>query len=469
MGDPRDGATEPLRLGTEISATGRGVVLAERRLSVSVVSGPDEGRRWDVRGSRLRIGAAAGNDVQLADTTVSRHHAEIRAETGRYVLRDLGSTNGTRLDGASIIEAWLEDGAQVRVGKTELRFGCAVDHVALEESDLGRFGQLEGSAPAMRRLFGLLERIAPTKLGVIVLGETGTGKDLLAHAIHAKSTRAAQPFVVVDCGALSRTLIESDLFGHERGAFTGAERARAGAFERAAGGTLFLDELGELPMELQPKLLRALEQGEVQRLGGSQVIDVDVRVIAATHRDVEGMVRRGELREDLYYRLAEVVVAIPPLRERRDDIPVLARALLADWAEETAARTIADDAMAVLRAREWPGNVRELRNVIRRAAALARGSTIEGALLSELDEAARGSGDVDAVVSPTPLLGEVPVCDHLGIREARQEWARTLERAYLTRMRERFGQDVDAMAAHMGLLRKSVLRLLREHGFPVEP
>jgi DNA-binding NtrC family response regulator len=148
---------------------------------------------------------------------------------------------------------------------------------------------------------------------------------------------------------------------------------------------------------------------------------------------------------------------------------VLARALLADWAEETAARTIADDAMAVLRAREWPGNVRELRNVIRRAAALARGSTIEGALLSELDEAARGSGDVDAVVSPTPLLGEVPVCDHLGIREARQEWARTLERAYLTRMRERFGQDVDAMAAHMGLLRKSVLRLLREHGFPVEP
>jgi DNA-binding NtrC family response regulator len=456
--------TDRLAFGTQVEPGARRLALAEHRVSLTAVAGPERGRTWDIAGSTVRIGAAPGNDVQLADPTASRHHCEIRAQGSRYLLRDLQSTNGTEIGGASIVECWLAEGSRFRIGTTDLEFRSTREIVPLAASDSARFGDLIGAGPAMRALFGVLERIAPTRLSVIVVGETGTGKELVARAIHATSRRAAGPCVVVDCGAMSRNLIESDLFGHERGAFTGAERARLGAFERAQGGTLFLDELGELPLELQPKLLRALEQGEVQRLGGSGAIDVDVRVVAATHRDLLAMVRRGEFREDLYYRLAEIVVAIPPLRERREDVPLLARALLAKWEDETPARDFERAALDALMARDWPGNVRELRNVVRRAAALCEGTMIERAVLDQLERVAEQRAAASEAATISPRRGSVELFDHLGIREARQHWMQTLERDYLERMRERFGDDVDAIAGHMGLLRKSVLRLLREHG-----
>jgi DNA-binding NtrC family response regulator len=449
--------TEPLVGGTIVESPRS---IAEHRLRLRAVAGPDSGREWDVRASALRIGTAPDNDVRPNDPSVSRHHCEIRVRDGRYALRDLGSTNGTHVAGAVMLEGWLEEGARFRVGQTELEFGGSRAIVSIA-SGSESFGALHGRAPSMRALFGVLERIAPTRLSAIVLGETGTGKELVARALHEKSKRSEAPFVVVDCGAMSRTLIESDLFGHERGAFTGAERSRPGAFERAQGGTLFLDEIGELPLELQPKLLRALELGEVMRLGGSDVVDVDVRIVAATHRDLGAMVARGEFREDLYYRLAEIVVAIPPLRERREDIADLARALLREWDESSP--PLDDVALASLSARDWPGNVRELRNVVRRAAALAGGSRIDRSVLERLDQVARAR---EAPIEPK--RGTVELCAHLGIREARQHWIETLERDYLASMKERFGDDVDAIADHMGILRKSVFRLLRIHGLIAE-
>ena len=461
----QDDPTDPLVWGTQVDlgqGGGSAISLTEHRLALLATSGPLAGERWDLDQATVRLGAAPTNDVQIPDTTVSRHHAEIRPRGGRYLLRDLGSTNGTRLEGVPIVEAWLVDGATLGLGNTELRFDSSRRTTTIGESRADRFGSMLGYAPAMRTLFGVLERIAPTTLSVVISGETGTGKELVARGLHDASERARGPFVVVDCGAMSRSLIESDLFGHERGAFTGADRARVGAFERAQGGTLFLDELGEMPLELQPKLLRALEQGEVQRLGGSSTIDVDVRVVAATHRDLGAMVERGEFREDLYYRLAEIVVMIPPLRERRSDVPMLAEAFLSSWRDETGVRSIEEAALSRLTARDYPGNVRELRNVLRRAVALSEGPSIDVAVLAKLDSLApRPSVSGGAARGAS---GTVELSDHLGIREARQHWVQTLERDYLEKMRERFGDDVDAMADHMGLLRKSVLRLLRQHG-----
>jgi DNA-binding NtrC family response regulator len=459
--------TKPLLGGTLIARDGTHATLAAHRLTLTATAGPASGQSWEIAANRVRIGTAPGNDVQLPDEAVSRHHCEIRSAGDGYIVRDLGSTNGTRLDGARIIEGWLDAPSRLQLGASELRFHACIERVDLADSRDEKFGAVFGRSTAMRALFGVLERVAPSRLGVVLVGETGTGKDLVARAIHETSDRARGPYVVVDCGAMSRTLIESDLFGHERGAFTGADRVRPGAFERAAGGTIFLDEIGELPLELQPKLLRALENGEVQRLGGTGLFDVDVRVVAATHRDLDAMVAAGEFRQDLYFRLAEIVVAIPPLRERRADIAPLARRLLAEWARETEARSFDEAACQVLSARGWPGNVRELRNVVRRAAVMAETPIIGADVLVRLDHMARGSSAAGAIEASTgsPPSTPVELCDHLGLREARQHWTETLERTYLEQMRARFGEDVDAMAQHMGVLRKSVLRLLRQHSF----
>jgi DNA-binding NtrC family response regulator len=226
----------------------------------------------------------------------------------------------------------------------------------------------------MRRLFALFTRLAPTELTLTLLGETGTGKDVLAHAVHAASPRAAQPFVVFDCGAVAPTLIESELFGHERGAFTGAVAARQGAFERAHGGTLFLDEIGELSIDLQPKLLRALEQRKVRRVGGSHDVPFDLRVLAATNRDLESEVGRGTFRQDLFFRLSAAVLRVPPLRERPEDLPGLVERFLVEGGRPLA---VAPATLEALAAYDWPGNVRELKNVIAAAGALATGATLE--------------------------------------------------------------------------------------------
>jgi DNA-binding NtrC family response regulator len=308
----------------------------------------------------------------------------------------------------------------------------------------------------MRAVIALLAKIAPTSLYVILTGETGTGKELAARAMHDGSPRAAKSFVIVDCAAVSPTLVESELFGHERGAFTGADRARPGAFELADGATLFLDEIGELPLDLQAKLLRALERGEVKRLGASKHAEVDVRVVAATHRDLPEMVEAGRFREDLYFRLAEVVVELPPLRARDGDLAYLAERILdEERAGSAPAKRLAPDALDALARRTWPGNVRELRNVLRRAAALATGDHIR---VSDLAAPPR------SVPPPPPATPRVTVSADVPLREARDRAIADVERTYLEQMLERFGGDLDRVAEAAGLHRKSVERLIRQHG-----
>src|SRR5689334_24314046 len=279
-----------------------------------------------VRGDKrsLLLGTHPSADVVLDDPMVSRLHARLDVEDEDYVLRDLGSTNGTRVGATRIREACLEDGSVLELGGTRISFRLLDEPFEIRLADSDRFEGLIGRSVAMRELFAICDRVAPTEVPVIIQGETGTGKDLVARAIHERSLRRGKPFVILDCAAIPPGLIESELFGHEKGAFTGATSARAGVFERADGGTVFLDELGELPLELQPKLLRCLESGEVTRVGGEQPVRVDFRVIAATHRDLPRSITENRFRADLYYRLAVIRIAVPPLRDRREDIPLLA-------------------------------------------------------------------------------------------------------------------------------------------------
>jgi DNA-binding NtrC family response regulator len=352
---------------------------------VVVESGPGAGATQILSDDPLVVGSDPTCDLVIDDPHVSRRHAEItRGERG-VVLRDLGSRNGTFIGRLAIKEATLAGGAEIRLGTSTLRFEVGGQEgrltrllrTPLRDDELQaaptRFGPALGHAPAMRRLFALLGRLAPTDLTVTLIGETGTGKDVLARAVHQASARAAEPFVVFDCGAVAPSLIESELFGHEKGSFTGAVATRIGAFERAHKGTLFLDEIGELSLELQPKLLRVLEQRCVRRVGGAQDLPIDVRIVAATNRDLEEQVRRRVFREDLFFRLLTAMVHVPPLRERREDLEALAGAFLADAGKPL---RLSPETLELLAGYEWPGNVRELRNVVAGGAAMADGDTL---------------------------------------------------------------------------------------------
>ncbi|MBI4871228.1 MAG: sigma 54-interacting transcriptional regulator [Candidatus Riflebacteria bacterium] len=271
-----------------------------------VEEGPDKGSTAGLEGERLTLGTAPDNGLVLSDPSVSRHHAELVRGPEGLLLRDLGSTNGTFLGAHRVKEAFVGAGVRVILGRTVILLAPAEGMLLAFPSEQTSFGELHGQSTAMRRLFGVLARVAPTEITVLISGETGTGKELAARALHASSRRATGPFVPLDCGALERELAGSDLFGHEPGAFTGAAGRRPGIFEQARGGTVFLDELGELPLELQPKLLRVLERREVRRLGASSYLSVDVRLLAATHRDLKAMAAAGTFREDLLYRVAQV-------------------------------------------------------------------------------------------------------------------------------------------------------------------
>ncbi|MCU0702175.1 MAG: sigma 54-interacting transcriptional regulator, partial [Myxococcaceae bacterium] len=359
-------ATERLQSPGALLRLDRGTnTLKERKYQVTVTAGPDAGLSKPIEG-RVVVGSHEDAGLVLKDTTVSRYHVELDARPDGVLVRDLESTNGTYLAGNRISEMIVEDQATVTVGKTTLRVGMV-------EADLGlpaaqaTFGPAIGAAPAMKQLFGILEKVAPTDSTLLLLGETGTGKEVLARAIHMKSRRAARPFVVVDCGAVAPTLIESELFGHVRGSFTGAVSDRNGAFLEADGGTIFLDEIGELPLELQPKLLRVLEAGTVRRVGEDKYRRVDVRVVAATHRDLEKEVEAGRFRRDLYYRLAVVLVTVPPLRDRLDDIPLLTHHFVHGMGRGDF--ELPRGLLARFSAYHWPGNVRELRNLVERSLA----------------------------------------------------------------------------------------------------
>ncbi|HRI08945.1 MAG TPA: sigma 54-interacting transcriptional regulator, partial [Nannocystaceae bacterium] len=333
-----------------------------RRVLLRVTDGPDRGVQIQSARPRLTVGRSPVNDLVLSDHSVSGMHVEILLDARGILLRDLGSTNGTQVHGLRVREVWIEPGTAITVGKTTITLQSA-DEVSVPLSRKGHFGALVGESPAMREVFAILERIAGTEMSVLIHGETGTGKELVARALHDESPRSRGPFVVLDCGSLPRELAEAAILGHKKGAFTGAVADRAGAFEEAHGGTLFLDEIGELPLELQPKLLRVLDRREVQRIGEAQVRKVDVRVVAATHRDLRAMVSQGDFREDLYFRLSVMAVELPPLRDREGDVVVLAERFLADFRRAHGnAPALSAEAKRALIAERWPGNVRELRN-----------------------------------------------------------------------------------------------------------
>jgi transcriptional regulator with GAF, ATPase, and Fis domain len=413
------------------------------------------GLRWrDARGARgvnltrrVVLGTAKHLPESIQDTTVSRLHAELELRDDGLWVRDLGSKNGTFVDDVRVALARVERGQTLRLGRTTMSILWDESPATIELSTKSAFGPLLGASVAMRAMFRELERIAAHDVTVLLRGETGTGKELVSQAIHERSGRASSPFVVVDCGALTETLLESELFGHARGAFTGAISARAGVLESANGGTVFLDEIGEMPLALQPRLLRALEDRTVRRLGENQRRSFDVRVIAATHRDLRAMVNDGTFREDLYFRLAVVECEIPPLRERREDIPLLA----AHFAAKFAANLSTED-LSELSTQTFAGNVRELRNAVERRVVLGRAS-------ARLDIPAPSASRSVPVESAQPL----PLDLATPFKVLRDLWTDRLEREYLQGLLSLHANNISAVANAAGLDRSYVHRLLRKH------
>jgi transcriptional regulator with GAF, ATPase, and Fis domain len=417
-------------------------------IQVVVMSGNAKGTSRRI-GERLRIGKAPDNDLVLADDTVSRHHCELtRAPDGVHV-RDLGSTNGTKVQGTRVSEAIVQPGVVLKVGEIEIAVKPAVRSVEVMPSDKTWFGAAIGQSLAMRSIFGILERIAPTDATVLLEGETGTGKDILARAIWSESTRAQGPFVVVDCGAVSYSLLESELFGHERGAFTGAVASRQGAFELADAGTVFLDEIGELPLDVQPKLLRVLETREFRRVGGNRTIKTNVRVLAATKRNLQREVQGGKFREDLYFRLAVVPITVPPLRGRREDIPALVEHILKAGG---GGLSISDDTMQGLLAHDWPGNIRELRNVLDRAMYLARATGQMELTMVTLPASGGSAGDAFHFEPGRSY------------RETRSKYDADFERRYVKWLLARHGGNVSAAARDAKMDRKHLHDMAKKHG-----
>ncbi|MGZ3456244.1 MAG: sigma-54-dependent transcriptional regulator [Polyangiales bacterium] len=318
-----------------------------------------------------------------------------------------------------------------------------LERVAREQG----LGAMIGTGPAMRRVFDTIARVAETDLGVLVRGESGTGKELVAQALHEASGRRARSLQAVNCAAISAELVESELFGHEKGAFTGADARRIGRFEAAAGGTLFLDEIGDMPLPTQAKVLRVLESRTFGRVGSTNPIKTDARVIAATHRDLAEEAKKGRFREDLYYRLHVVEILVPPLRERREDIPALAISFAQRLAQRISrpAKPFSERALAALCGHGWPGNVRELRNTVEQAAVLAAGDTIE---------------DTDLRLTPS----QSQVRPGASFADAKQRAIETFERTWLAEALAQHGGNVSRTAAAIGLARQSLQQKLRELG-----
>ncbi|MBP6608536.1 MAG: sigma 54-dependent Fis family transcriptional regulator [Deltaproteobacteria bacterium] len=360
----------PAGLRTEAQVNGFPTVIDLPRVRVSVLEGPDAGSHCDSDDEMLvRIGTRENNGLILSDKSVSGYHIEIAGTQAGWRLRDVGSTNGTFVSGMRVFDLVLRSGTVVALGRTKLRIEALHDEpVRAALHPAGRFGDMVGHSVVMRRLFSRIAQVARASATVLITGETGTGKEAVAEALVQASLRASQPFVVIDCSALPQNLIESELLGHVKGAFTGATSDYRGAFERADGGTIFLDEIGELPLELQPKLLRVLERREVRRIGAERTRTIDVRVMAATNRVLATEVNERRFRQDLYYRLSVVNVHIPPLRERREDIPQLIEHFYQRLSDGYRGPTLAEITERLCdNDYTWPGNVRELRNAIERA------------------------------------------------------------------------------------------------------
>jgi DNA-binding NtrC family response regulator len=434
---------------TRIIATDAALVRQSGRGRLVVIRGPDRGEAVTVSPEPVVIGSGAGSDARLSDATISRRHLSVALTADGMAVRDLGSTNGSFFRGARFQEVILGFGAEIQIGQTVLKYVPEEEAVEVAPAEEESFGAIVGRDPKMRQVFRLLSDVAATDATVLLEGQTGTGKELLAEEIHRHSPRRHRPFVVFDCGAVPRELIESALFGHVRGAFTGAVTDRTGAFAEAEGGTLFLDEIGELALEMQPALLRALDRRMVRPVGGTGYQNVSVRVVAATNRDLRAEVAARRFREDLYYRIAVVRVSVPPLRERPADLPLLVRRFIAEFAGHRNLHVSAEDLQRLAR-HGWPGNVRELRNLIERACALSRGDTLD---LGDFF-GARG----------TPAPTSEGIAYHLPFKEAKAQVVEHFERRYLEILLDRHDGNLSAAARSAEVDRKHLRELLRKHG-----
>jgi len=473
----------------------RGATLHLRKCILQSVDDPT--REWTFDKEEIRVGSMDDNDVVISDDTVSRYHCRIVQEDTGYAVVDQRSTNGTFVNKVRVREAFLKPGSIVSVGQSQMRFNAREEEVQIVPSRNSQCGGLIGGNARMREIYSIIEKIAPTATTVVIDGETGTGKEVVAQAIHALSPRVKNELVVFDCGAVPPNLIESELFGHEKGSFTGAMMTRLGLFEQADGGTLFLDELGELPIDLQPKLLRALEQREVRRVGSTKAAKVDVRIIAATNRNLEDEVRAGRFRQDLFYRLSVVRLHLPSLNQRADDIPLLVEHFLQNGSYNKApnggqrVHAIASDAMTSLQGYPWPGNVRELVNVIERAVSFCSSGILE---LSDLPDYVRnakasqspirqatatgavrrapthGSGSTGAnpVVpmnpnAPTPSPPDELMAEGVTFKDAKERWVAAFERDYILQLLRRNNGNISHAARAADIDRKYFRKLMKKY------
>ena len=440
--------------GTEHLAENQRQTAEVRGFRLDVLDGEDEGTVWRSASDRCVIGSHASCDLTLSDRAVSGFQCELTSDAKHVRIRDLDSRNGTTVDGVRIVEAFLKRGSTIRVGRTSIRFQFLARTARLPLSRRTRFGLLVGESSAMRRMFAVLERAADTRSTLLLQGETGTGKTATARSIHQEGPRRDQPFVVLDCSAVPANLLESELFGHEKGAFTGAHSQRIGAFEEADGGTLFIDELGELPLALQTKLLSVVENREFRRVGGNRSQPTDVRLIAATNRNLRAEVNAGRFREDLFYRLSVISVEVPPLRERLQDLPVLVDELLARMgvAEEQMALARNPEFLASLRESAWPGNIRELRNSIERYL-----------LFQDLQDAPPASDPALDELADDQPGDPIRVHTQLPYSESRKHAIAEFERIYLTELLATHAGKVGQAARGAGMARAYLYRLLQRH------
>jgi len=435
--------------------------LKERQYRLVIVAGPDKGIDCALDGTTM-LGTHENNDIVLTDDTVSRYHLELQVRRDGLRIKDLETTNGTHHGGARVESITVREATRIRLGKnstieiipteTDVRLGTYTET---------KLGSVIGSSQPMRALFALLNRVATTDVTILLEGETGSGKEIIAEAIHEASNRSSKELAVVDCAALPKNLIGSELFGHVRGAFTGADSDKKGLIEVADGGTLFLDEIGELDIDLQPQLLRVLEKREVRRVGETKSRPVNIRIIAATHRNLKQMVKDRTFREDLYYRLAVVRAVVPPLRERREDIPLLAH----HFADILGAGfELSPTLVSELSAHNWPGNVRELRNVVERALSLGRAGRTPSA--DDLVTPAQPVASLPRATTATPVHGENVL--ELPFKEAKGQLIEAFERDYLSQLLERHKGNISRAANAAGIDRNYIHRLVKKYGIKVD-
>lgn len=440
-----------------LSGNQDGNTIRVRTTKLLVISGPLQGREFLVNKEIFSIGSGRQNDLVLTDSTISKRHCEIAICEDGYQIRDLDSTNGTFVHGIKITQAFLNPGAEFQIGKTHIIFCPLQESREIPLSSKEAFGGMIGRSVAMRRIFHLAETYAPTDATVMITGETGTGKEILAEEIHRHSSRRNRPYIVIDCAAMAKELIESELFGHAKGAFTGANCDREGAFEHADGGTVFLDEIGDLSPELQPKLLRVLEKREIKRVGENRVRRINVRIICATNRRLDQEVNLGHFREDLYYRLSVVQIELPPLRRRKEDIPLLARHFLTALHGPNAMSQVLrfDETMEILKRHDWPGNVRELRNLIE-VAFYAAPRPVDLSAFLGLGRFAPQAAEEEEEHTPV-FHADRP------FKDAKNLLIEDFERGYLQDLLNRNSSNISKSAREAGIERAYLQRLIKKY------